>query len=381
MAADRHACEATKTGSRRFFVVSFALVCASHLFIASALAADPAEVKAIVEAVRGKFPDLSQYCQRSDTERREIIISTTMALASSRKLSDPYGAGPAAGVQLRNECGIETTAFSPAQARWFANAPPLKFGTARGTVGPFTSPQDLANKIFAPEGKGPFPVVVIGQTKKVGPHLLVHARSLIEAGFAVLVVDTFGPRNYKIGVSEPLPAQFAKDAYDALAALQSLDYIDRERIYQTGYSYGGLAAALLASPEGARELKATTRFRATVANYGTCKIASPYAGGKTTATYMDMLSADSDRPVLMLMGELDIETPPSTCFPLLNEMKAAGKPVEWHVYPQTTHGWDQAEHNGLVYRTNSGETMAYRYDAAVTRDATARMIEFFNRHR
>jgi len=62
-------------------------------------------------------------------------------------------------------------------------------------------------------------------------------------------------------------------------------------------------------------------------------------------------------------------------------MKAAGKPVEWHIYPKTTHGWDQAEHSGHVYRTNSGETMSYRHDAEVTRDATARMIEFFNRHR
>lgn len=98
----------------------------------------------------------------------------------------------------------------------------------------------------------------------------------------------------------------------------------------------------LQAPEGARELSTRVALRATVANYGSCKIASPYAGGKANVTFMDMLSADSDRPILMLMGELDIETPPATCFPLLNEMKAAGKPVEWHIYPKTTHGWDKA---------------------------------------
>jgi dienelactone hydrolase len=367
--------------SRLFACTAGILFGLAPLLAGPAAAADAAEVGMVIDAVRGKYPDLAVYCRLSDAERRQVVVGTTMALASSRKMSDPFAAGPEAGAKLRQECGIEASQMSMAQLRWLANAPPLKFNTARASLGVLTSPQDLANRVFAPDGPGPFPVVVIGQTKSVSAHLLVHARSLIDAGFAVLVVDTFGSRDYKIGVNEPFPSQFAKDAYDALGVLQALDYVDRTRIYQTGYSNGGLAAALLASPEGARELKAAGRFRATVANYGSCKIASPYAGGKANVTFMEMLSADSDRPLLMLMGELDIETPPATCFPLLNEMKAAGKPVEWHVYPKTTHGWDKAEHNGHVFRTNAGETMAYRYDAEVTRDATARMIGFFNRHR
>jgi dienelactone hydrolase len=223
--------------------------------------------------------------------------------------------------------------------------------------------------------------VVISTTKGVSEHLRAHARRLIDAGFAVLVVDTFGARGYKVGVNEPLPAEFAKDAYDALAHLLTLPYIDKNRIFQTGYSYGGMAAALLASPEGAQELKAKARFRATVANYAGCTIAAPYAGGQSKATYVPMLSADSDQPILMLMAELDIETPPSTCFPLLEEMKAKGKDVHWHIYPGTTHGWDKAENNGYVYRTTSGETMAYRYDANIAKDATERMIVFFDRYR
>ena len=85
--------------------------------------------------------------------------------------------------------------------------------------------------------------------------------------------------------------------------------------------------------------------------------------------------------VLMLMAALDVETPPKTCFPLMETMKAAGKPVDWHIYPGTTHGWDKAENNGYVYRAPTGETMAYRYDAQVTQDATQRMIAFFNLHR
>ncbi|MCC7099911.1 MAG: dienelactone hydrolase family protein [Rubrivivax sp.] len=52
-------------------------------------------------------------------------------------------------------------------------------------------------------------------------------------------------------------------------------------------------------------------------------------------------------------------------------MKAAGKPVEWHLYPEATHGWDKP---GLA-------TKGYAYDTQVTRDATARMLAFFAAHR
>jgi dienelactone hydrolase len=215
--------------------------------------------------------------------------------------------------------------------------------------------------------------VVISHTKGISQHLLVHARELLAAGFAVLVVDTFGPRGIKAG-GDLFPAEFAKDAYDALTHLQAQTYINKNRIFQTGYSYGGYAAALLASPQGADAFKASGRFRATVANYGSCAIQEGESKQK-----LEMLSADSDRPILMLMAELDIETPPKHCFPLLEEMKAAGKDVYWHIYPKTTHGWDKAEHNGYVYRLY-GETMMYRYDEAVANDATGRMIAFFNRY-
>jgi dienelactone hydrolase len=357
------------------------LLLALASLLAPAHAASEAEVRLIYDNVRSKFPDLNVYCRMSEAERRQAAVQVTMALASTRKLSDPYGAGPLAGAMLRRDCGIEEAAMDPAKMRWLVNAKPLSFDPGRDTLGTFTRVQSLANKVYAPEGNGPFPAVVISTTKGVSEHLRGHARALTDAGFAVLVVDTFGPRGYKTGVNEPLPAEFAKDAYDALAHLLTLPYIDKSRIFQTGYSYGGMAAALLASPEGAQEFKSAARFRATVANYGSCTVAAPYAGGQSQATYMPMLSADSDRPILLLMAELDIETPPASCFPLLEQMKAAGKDVHWHIYPGTTHAWDKAENNGFVYRTTSGQAMSYRYDAAITKDATERMIAFFNRYR
>lgn len=339
-------------------------------------AADESSVVLIYESVRGKYSDLASYCKLADAERRQIVVGMTMQLAGERRVSDPFVSGAEAGARLRKDCGLGAmSAADLAKLRWTTSAKALAFDSERGKADELTDIQALGNKIYTPSGNGPFPAVVINHTKGISQHLLVHARELLAAGFAVLVVDTFGPRGIKLG-GDLFPAEFAKDAYDALAHLQAQAYINKNRIFQTGYSYGGLASALLASPQGAAEFKARGRFRATVANYGTCAIKE-----NASAHQLEMLSADSDRPILMLMGELDIETPPTLCFPLLEQMKAAGKPVEWHIYPKTTHGWDKQENNGYRYRTMTGETMTYTYDAAVTQDATNRMIAFFNKLR
>ena len=340
-------------------------------------AASEAEVRLIYDSVRAKFPEFSAYCKLPDGERRQVTLQVTIALASAKKLADPFSAGPEAGVLLRRECGNADTSPTPAvQVRWAASAKPLAFDPGRHSLSLFTSAGALANRIYTPEGPGPFPAVVLNPTiGSVSEHLLVQAKALLEAGYAVLLVDSYGPRGLRPGYIL-FPAEVAKDAYDALAHLSSQPYIDKQRIFQSGYSLGAIASALLASPEGAQVFKSSQRFRATVGHYGTCALQNKGASAK-----LETLTADSDRPVLMLMAELDIETPPANCFPLMEQMKAGGKDVQWHVYPGATHAWDKAENNGYVYRSPGGETMTYRYDPAVTRDATGRMISFFNRYR
>ena len=82
----------------------------------------------------------------------------------------------------------------------------------------------------------------------------------------------------------------------------------------------------------------------------------------------------------MLMAANDAELRASDCFPQLDAMKAEGQPVEWHVYKEAHHAWDQPGVNFSI--TNGfGQTTQYFYNAQVTADATARMLEFFNRNR
>lgn len=365
----------SKTCRSRIFVP--ALMSALVLLAPMARAADEAGVALIYETVRGRYPDISAYCKLADAERRQLVVGTTMQLAGEKRVSDPFVAGAEAGARLRKDCGMSAmSASDTAKLRWTTSTKPLAFDREKQSVGSLTDVQALGNKIYTPDGPGPFPAVVVNHTAGgVSQHLLIHAKELLDSGFAVLVVDSFEPRGIRSG-GALFPAEVAKDAYDALAQLQARSDIDKNRIFQVGYSLGGYAAALLASPQSADAFKARGRFRATVGNYGSCAIVQENA----SVQQLEMLSADSDRPILMLMAELDIETPPKHCFPLLDRMKATGKDVHWHVYPGVTHGWDKAENHGYVFRLG-GKAMTYRYDAAVAKDATLRMIAFFNSYR
>lgn len=183
-----------------------------------------------------------------------------------------------------------------------------------------------------------------------------HAQELLETGHVVLVIDSFGPRGFdNCSTRVPSGSSGIADAYAALAFLAAKPFVDGGRIYQAGYSWGAFISALLASPQSASLVGSGRRFTATVANYGGCAFKG-----------RQLVLQDIDRPLLMLMAGRDDEVPAAPCFPLLDDLKAAGKPVRWHVYPDATHAWDKSS------QTNRG----YVFNAQVAKDATARMLGF-----
>ena len=172
---------------------------------------------------------------------------------------------------------------------------------------------DIANSTFKPPGAGPFPAVVLmhscGGVKN--PHIKQHAQEILQQGYVVLVVDSFGPRGFENCAARVLSGSAGvADAYAALASLSVKPFVDKSRIYQVGYSWGAIIATMLASPQSATVVGSSSRFTATVSNYSSCSFENKY----------QLLLRDSDRPVLMLLGELDQELPPASCFPLLNEI-------------------------------------------------------------
>jgi len=148
------------------------------------------------------------------------------------------------------------------------------------------------------------------------------------------------------------------DAYSALEFLQSKDSVDPARIFQIGYSWGGIVSTLLSSPQSAALVKSLHRFRATVSNYSTCRYEDRYP----------FVLTDVDRPVLMLLAENDAELPSASCFPLLENMKASGAPIQWHLLAGATHGWDK-----------QGQTdRGYIYNKRITDQAVELMISFIS---
>jgi dienelactone hydrolase len=88
------------------------------------------------------------------------------------------------------------------------------------------------------------------------------------------------------------------------------------------------------------------------------------------------VNPDIDRPLLVLMGERDNETPPGECVPKLEAAMTAGAPVKWHVYSEATHCWDCRNLDGFSKVDFRGNQVVYRYDKDIAGDSARRMFEF-----
>ena len=230
----------------------------------------------------------------------------------------------------------------------------------KDSIGIFTS---ISNRIFKPPGQGPFPAIVLMHTCRgiQDWHMREHGQEILKEGYVVVMLDSFGPRGIENCSRGPVSvAAGIVDAYAALAALSNQAFVDKSRIFQAGYSWGGIVATLLASPQSATVAGSTLRFRGSVSNYSTC-IYQKYP----------FVLKDTDRPVLMLLGERDEDLSPASCFPLLEEIKSAGAPVQWHIFPGATHGWDKQG------KTGSG----YEYTEATSKEATTRLFDFISQNR
>jgi len=226
----------------------------------------------------------------------------------------------------------------------------------------------IGNKVFKPEGEGPFAAVVLVHTAGglANEHIKVHAQNLLAKGYVVLVLDSLGPRGVPF-VSRTTPRAHppigVKDAYHALDYLVQQSYVDKNRVYQMGTSWGGFVASSLGSKGIAEVNEAKNRFRATAGLYSSC-------GLGTTDPYRYVFE-DTDRPVLLLLAGQDQELKPGNCFQELETLKGKGLPIDFHIYEGIGHGWDKKNEARL----------GYIYNEQTTTDSFKRVVEFFERHK
>jgi dienelactone hydrolase len=240
--------------------------------------------------------------------------------------------------------------------------------------------------IYKPDGPGPFPAIVLfhqcgglaspsGKWQNVP--MLNWAREAVRRGYVAFLVDGFSQRDVdstcmgaKNGVNL---MRNVKDALQAAEHLRTFSFVDGKRVALAGYSHGAMVGILVSGRQWAGVLGSGQPFAAVVSFYPGCFTIRP-----ATGTPYEVVNPDIDRPLLVLMGDRDNETPPQECVSRLEPLKAAGAPIEWHIYPDATHCWDCENIDGYSKIDFRGNRVVYRYDSRVTQDSARRMFDFLD---
>ena len=243
-----------------------------------------------------------------------------------------------------------------------------------------------ANKMFKPQGTGPFPAVVMLPT--CGGHWSRHvfdvwAKAALQRGYAVLVVDPFTPRGVTgqgENCSPPSKVdlwRLRKDALDAAAHLRKQSFVDPDRVGLLGLSQGamaalGISASLYETPQG------KPAFRAIVANYPVCFLGNLRIPGRPPRDINFVPEERITVPLLVQMGDLDTEGPAQDCLSRLRPQQDKGAPIETVVYKNATHGWDIG--TNFTKTGANGHSVTYRYDPKITATSVERAFAFIDQH-
>lgn len=235
--------------------------------------------------------------------------------------------------------------------------------------------------LFKPKGEGPFPGLVLlhqcGGLRN-NTSMLNWAKEAVGRGFVALLLDSFGQRGVdKVCHGPKNDVYFStglRDAVRAASHLRQLPYVDRKRVAFAGFSWGAGTGLLASSGKSPAALELADRFDALVSFYPPCN-AYPKNG---TPPYT-LIVPPTDRPLLVLLGGRDNETPPEECLAGLKPQQEAGAPIEWHLYPDATHCWDCIQLNGLKKVDIRGSTVEYIHDESVMRDSANRMFAFIKK--
>ena len=248
--------------------------------------------------------------------------------------------------------------FGFAAALWFCAAaaetlPPPREITFTAPVYQSEDTIELTAYLYRPEGKGPHPAIVdLHGCNGIWP---VRSRPWLEHyldwGFAVLQVDSFGPRGQDniCGSLFAIPTWHrARDAHAAKRWLMAQPWVAGQEVYLTGFSHGATATLLALDDEVNAE--------------------QPFAGAIAIAPWCLDQSRNSHTDLLILIGGQDRWTPAQRCRVMISVRPDR---VELVVYEDAYHSFD-APGVDSIYQ---GQRVAY--DARAALDAMRRAREFF----
>jgi len=203
--------------------------------------------------------------------------------------------------------------------------------------------------VYSPEGKGPFPgIVVIHEWWGLNDWVKEQASKLADQGYVTLAIDLYRGKvattpDEAHEIMRGVPEDRAKrDLHAAVEYLKSQPEVNKDRIGAIGWCMGGGYSLDVALQE--------PTLKADVINYG-------------------HLVADSESiqkinaPVLGLFGGQDRGITPDDVKKFEQMMKQQGKKVEVVIYPDAGHAFE-----------NQNNTTGYRADD--TADAWKRTVNF-----
>jgi dienelactone hydrolase len=238
----------------------------------------------------------------------------------------------------------------------------------------------LGARLYAPEGAGPFGAIVISHTcATLRQHIFEWAQRFLGAGYVVLVVDHLGPR----GVTNNCPpnnnvsvTDYAQDDVAGLKHLRTLPFVDGKRIVQVGLSYGAMAGLRLASDKFRARSLGNERFAAVVSLY-------PWCNGQGGPRYQDHqwnFFDDTTTPLLLLLGADDDDADPRSCVEQATRNAASGLPVEYKVFPATTHAFDHSLMGDKPAQFQYGQrTVTHRYNKQAVDASWELIVDFIKR--
>jgi dienelactone hydrolase len=257
-----------------------------------------------------------------------------------------------------------------------SQAPDLKFPDEATEL---SASSPLAMAIYKPARAGRFPALILVHTcGGLRPEIRNWTKQALSRGYVVFVIDSLGPRGLKTVCHPPSPVSIwrgVKDSFQALDHLKRFEFVDPDRVGLMGFSWGAMVGLLANSKTVANVFSPSKRFAAVVSFYPGC-----YFPASGTRGEIEFLRTDTDKPTLVLMGELDTETPPADCLPRLEALKDRGVPVSWHLYPKATHCWDCSSLHNLSKEDFLGHKVIYLYDEQATNDSSQRAFDFFADH-
>jgi dienelactone hydrolase len=245
--------------------------------------------------------------------------------------------------------------------------PPIGGGYTNVTAIPVNDPaiKAIGGALFKPAGAGPFPAVVYmsGCGGIDGPSMRAQQKNTIDhllaKGVAILIVDSFTPRNEPNGVCAKLGGENAvqyatrgsNDALAAVAVLKAMPDIDAKHIFLTGFSLGGWSSLLATDSKSA--VSHNGAVAGVIAYYPWC-----YDG------------VDPSVPVLVMIGEKDDWTPAARCQAVTGKTNFAVV-----VYPGATHVFNMPAEKPRDFLGHHLE-----YDEKATQDAQQRADAFMAAH-